>query len=93
MKKIIKKSLGALLIASLFGVGLASCGLVEGNSSSINQEVEKERETIYRLAVRSGYEGTYEEWLESIKGREQELVDFVKNRLPETKTKGLKAFA
>lgn len=30
---------------------------------------------------------------ESIKGREQELVDFVKNRLPETKTKGMKAFA
>jgi len=30
---------------------------------------------------------------ESIKGREQELVDFVKNQLPETKTKGLKAFA
>ena len=30
---------------------------------------------------------------ESIRGREQELVDLVKNQLPETKTKGLKAFA
>ena len=30
---------------------------------------------------------------ESIRGREQELVDLVKKQLPETKTKGLKAFA
>ena len=30
---------------------------------------------------------------ESIQGREQELVDMVKKQLPETKTKGLKAFA
>ena len=29
---------------------------------------------------------------ESIQGREQELVDLVKKQLPETKTKGLKAF-
>ena len=84
MKKIIKKSLGALLIASLFGVGLASCGLVEGNSSSINQEVEKERETIYRLAVRSGYEGTYEEWLDDvIKFQEKEYAES-KNKVPGT---------
>ena len=30
---------------------------------------------------------------ESIEGREQQLVDMVKKQLPETKTKGLKAFA
>ncbi len=30
---------------------------------------------------------------EAIEGREQELVDYFKKQLPETKTKGLKAFA
>ena len=80
MKNIIKKTLGAILIASIFGVGLSACGLLQGgsssssiiSSSSTNGEVS-EQEKIYELAVKSGYTGTYEEWLESIKGKSVEL--------------------
>jgi hypothetical protein len=80
MKNIIKKTLGALLIASIFGVGLSACGLSQNSSSSssiissstTNNELS-EQEKIYELAVNSGYTGTYEEWLNSIKGKSVEL--------------------
>ena len=80
MKNIIKKTLGALLVVSMFGIGLSACGLLQGgsssssiiSSSSTNNELT-EQEKIYELAVNSGYTGTYEEWLESIKGKSVEL--------------------
>ena len=80
MKNIIKKTLGALLIASIFGVGLSACGQSQNSSSSssiissstTNNELS-EQEKIYELAVNSGYTGTYEEWLNSIKGKSVEL--------------------
>ena len=80
MKNIIKKTLGALLVVSMFGIGLSACGLFQGgsssssiiSSSSTNNELT-EQEKIYELAVNSGYTGTYEEWLESIKGKSVEL--------------------
>ena len=44
---------------------ISSCQIVEEPS-----EFEKETKEIYELAKVNGYEGTYEEWLESIKGKD-----------------------
>ena len=46
---------------------------VSSSSSSTLEEVSKQRE-IYNLAKASGYTGTYEEWLDSIKGDQIELT-------------------
>ena len=50
---------------------------INSNSSSSNQNMESEeiskQKQIYLLAKSSGYTGTYEEWLESIKGDSIEL--------------------
>ena len=40
---------------------------------STSEEIS-EQEAIYNLAVKSGYEGTYEEWLESIRGDSIDLT-------------------
>ena len=52
---------------------LASCGdkSTETNTSNLNDEVYK----IYQLAQNSGYEGTYEEWLDSIKGEKGDNIE------------------
>ena len=50
---------------------LASCGNNEMDSSNLNNEVYR----IYQLAQNSGYEGTYEEWLDSIKGEKGDNIE------------------
>ena len=63
-----------LLILSLFSLFLVGCNLNQDNnqddldSDNQQQEENSEQRKIYNLAVESGYKGTYEEWLNSIKG-------------------------
>ena len=47
--------------------------VVTFSSCNKNKETTDQKEIIYNLAVESGYTGTYEEWLESIKGDYIEL--------------------
>ena len=73
-----------LLTIFLFGMSfLTSCDSLlkdpseeSGGNNSI-QDTDK-REALYKLATESGYTGTYEEWLESIKG------DFIELSVTET---------
>ena len=59
------KSVKKFFIAiSLFGLAISGCSRGK-QSSSTNSDV---RYAIYQLAVADGYEGTYQEWLASIKG-------------------------
>ena len=48
-------------------VGAIASALIINNVLNKDQD---ERYAIYKLAVESGYDGTYESWLESISGRE-----------------------
>ncbi len=74
-----KRILILLSIFSLMGL-LFSCSQGnEGNASgNVDNPIEEEpnedqRKVVYRLAKNSGYEGTYEEWLESISGDQIKL--------------------
>ena len=64
MKKIIK--LFTLFVTIFMLSFLIAC------KNTNNTEIDQ-KEVIYNLAVESGYTGTYEEWLESIKGDYIEL--------------------
>lgn len=62
-----KKVFSFIFVLGL-GLSLASCNNKNNDSNS-----EDGRYTIYKLAQESNYKGTYEEWLESIKGDKIEL--------------------
>ena len=73
------KVLKLFLFLGLFSLSLSSCGsgTSSGESSgtintstSSDSHHDDERYQIYILAKNAGYEGTYEEWLESIKGKD-----------------------
>ncbi|MBE6142920.1 MAG: hypothetical protein E7177_02895 [Erysipelotrichaceae bacterium] len=77
MKPIMKKIMIPFLSLVLFCGGvLTSCNVSSNSSSSeiIENDEESQQKHIYDLAKRSGYQGTYEEWLESIKGDSIELI-------------------
>ena len=59
-----------LVILVFFILFLCGCSLFPTNKT----ESTDFREKIYKLAADSGYEGTYEEWLESIAGDQVELI-------------------
>ena len=61
MKKTMKVFLSLILMLVLM-INLTSCD--KGGNTATDDQIK----VIYNLAVESGYEGTYEEWLESIKG-------------------------
>lgn len=63
LKKFLKNSLAMALVFGSVGV-LAGCNK-DDNDTAKNNEKQYE---IYKLATEAGYEGTYEEWLLSIKG-------------------------
>ena len=60
------KRFGKILFAvALFGLCLGSCD----NGTPVSSKKDA-RYAIYQLAIEDGYEGTYEEWLASIKGKD-----------------------
>lgn len=67
----------SFLILLLAIIGLTSCDMMNSGSVSVDpaeQGLEDDtRYSIYKLAATSGFEGTYEEWLESISADEIEL--------------------
>ena len=64
MKKVLSLFMIVLMLFILVG-----CNFSPSNNGNTNNELEQqETYQIYRLAATSGYEGTYEEWLKSIKG-------------------------
>ena len=71
MKKVLGRLL-ALSIASIGLVSITSCDNTAKNKDNDNIEQndysDDYRYTIYQSALESGYTGTYEEWLNSIKG-------------------------
>ena len=72
MRKIAKIFfLAFILMLSI--VSFSSCGKENQGDKPQDTETTDQKETIYKLAVESGYTGTYEEWLESIKGDYIEL--------------------
>ena len=82
MKKVFKLLISILSLFLFVGI-LASCDeekvpTVETQTPTVevptvDVEVDQ-KEAIYKMAVSSGYTGTYEEWLNSIKGDEIELA-------------------
>jgi len=62
MKRFLKYSLAVALVFGSVGT-LAAC-----NNNETAENNESEQYKIYKLAVSSGYEGTYEQWLATIKG-------------------------
>ena len=70
-------------LLTIFGVtallAFSSCGASVPQSKTPQiSELDQKRLEIYRLAVEAGYEGTYEEWLDSIRG--QDGVDGVNGK-------------
>lgn len=74
MRKIIRCILSFFSIFLFIGL-MTSCmeGLIPGFGGDEPTVEVDERKEIYNLAVSSGYTGTYEQWLESIKGEAVEL--------------------
>ena len=60
----IRKKVGILLIILALAFSLVGCKKLFHKKTTL----EKQQEEIYQLAKSSGYDGTYEEWLETIKG-------------------------
>jgi len=61
----------------LLGLGLAMIlgGVTGCNTNKGPVEPQEAQYTIYKLAVEAGFEGTYEEWLESVKGPQGDKGD------------------
>ena len=64
-----------IVIAALLSMGsLVSCGesstFIETSNNSVAETGDSKQHDIYLLAVAAGYEGTYEEWLESVRGED-----------------------
>ena len=77
-----KKRVFVLLVLFTLLFTLAGCSLFNGtaqDSIDNNQEGLESQEAykIYRLAATSGYEGTYEEWLDSIRGENGTPIELV----------------
>ena len=51
----------------------------ESHEIILNDEDEKLRQEIYKKAVEAGYQGTYEEWLDTIKGADGSTILFGSN--------------
>ena len=64
-----KSRFKSFIIASALAMVISSCSPSSPSSDDPSSLEQKQRE-IYQLAVSSGYEGTYEDWLNSIKGEE-----------------------
>ena len=62
-----KRMRNILLSLSALGMALCSCGPTIEPSNSYADDA---RYQIYQLAVADGYQGTYEEWLASIRGKD-----------------------
>lgn len=69
-----KKLLKLMTITAAFALGLTSCGgtvkdkpTTDGDQEQ-TETVEEQKYTIYLMAKAAGYEGSYQEWLDSIKG-------------------------
>lgn len=56
------------IVSSILALGVSSCATLPSGGTDHSEEVEEQKRAIYQLAVSSGYQGTYEEWLESIRG-------------------------
>lgn len=65
-----KKKFGLLLAFSLFilPIPLSSCSNIQSNSETSGSNLFESLYQIYLFAIESGYSGTYEEWIETIKG-------------------------
>ena len=83
MKKLVLVFTTLLLMFSLFG-----CNLKPTSTESNNKITEEEPYKIYQLAVNAGYNGTYNEWLNSIKGEKGDPGVGVKS-VVKTGTEGL----
>lgn len=57
------RNLTRLIICLIILIGLSGCQIIPGDEPKVEEQYE-----IFLLAKKSGYIGTYEEWLESIKG-------------------------
>ena len=70
MKKIVKyfSLVFAVVLLAFSAVLFTGCG--DKDAGNINVDLDAKQRAIYNSAVASGYEGTYEEWLASIKGKD-----------------------
>ena len=70
-----KRHLRFLSCLALFALGVSSCSLAPSGGGG-DVDLEKKQREIYQLAVSSGYEGSYEEWLDSIRGENGSMILF-----------------
>lgn len=70
-----KRHLRFLSCLALFALGVSSCSLAPSGGGG-DDDLEKKQRDIYQLAVSSGYEGSYEEWLDSIRGENGSIILF-----------------
>ena len=73
LNKVLKTSLAMALVFGSVTV-LTGCGKDKDSNPSVSKE-ETEQYEIYKLALESGYNGTYEEWLASIRGAKGDKGD------------------
>ena len=59
-----------LVLAGIFSVGLFAAGFWFGKKGFFTEKESASGKTAYEIAVENGFEGTEEEWLESLKGEE-----------------------
>ena len=73
-----KRKFRFFVCAAILGLGLSSCAVVPsgGGGGDTPSELEERQREIYQLAVSSGYQGTYEEWLNSIRGESGSSILF-----------------
>lgn len=64
------------IVSSILALGVSSCATLPSGGTDPSGEVEEQKRAIYQLAVSSGYQGTYEEWLETIRGANGSTILF-----------------
>lgn len=71
-RKLLTVLLGACALTSISGCSMLESLLTPNTSSNSSTSTSgvTDQETIYNLAVKAGYSGTYEEWLNSIRGED-----------------------
>ena len=65
-----------LLILAFFVLFMSGCDLLNGTNNSTEEPVDSLYE-VYKLAAANGYEGSYEDWIESIRGENGKSIELV----------------
>ena len=65
-----------LVVLAFFMLFMSGCDLFNGNKGNTEEPVDSLYE-VYKLAAANGYEGSYEDWIESIRGENGKSIELV----------------